>query len=379
MAHDILFEPVKMGNQTLKNRIVMAPLTRLRAVEPGDVPTALAGEYYSQRAGAGLIIAEATQVSYQAKGYAGAPGVHTTDQMTAWKAIVDNVHAKGGKIVLQLWHTGLVAHKSVQPDGRAPISASNVDVGIRTTLRDTDHQAIRVDATPPRAASIDEIEQVIQDFAHATKNAKAAGFDGVEIHGAHGYLLHQFWVEQTNKRSDDFGGSRGNRARFMLAVVDACVEAWDRDHVGIRLSPLGTFNNVEAGYNEEDNIWLIEQINKRGLMYLHLSEPDWAGGKPFSEEFRKNIRAAFNNLIIAAGGYTAKKAEALVKRGLIDAVAFGRNYIANPDLAERIRQGAPLNNPNPETFYGGGSIGYTDYPFLGDNLLEGDQKAKPSA
>lgn len=366
MAHDILFETVKMGDQTLKNRIVMAPLTRLRAVEPGDVPTAMAGEYYSQRSGAGLIIAEATQVSFQAKGYAGAPGIHTDDQMTAWKAIVDNVHAKGGKIVLQLWHTGLVAHKSVQPEGRAPISASDVDVGIRTSLRDSDNLAIRVDATKPRAASVDEIEQVIKDFAHATKNAKAAGFDGVEIHGAHGYLLHQFWVEHTNKRDDDFGGSRENRARLMLTVIDACVSAWDQDHVGIRISPLGTFNNVEAGYNEADNLWLIEQINQRGLMYLHLSEPDWAGGKPYSEEFRKHIRAAFDNLIIAAGGYTPEKAETLIEQGLIDAVAFGRDYIANPDLAERIQIGAPLNPQHPETFYGGGSAGYTDYPFLDD-------------
>ncbi|MGO1282499.1 MAG: N-ethylmaleimide reductase, partial [Psychrobacter sp.] len=265
MVHDNLFEPVKMGTQTLKNRILMAPLTRLRSVEPGDVPTALAGEYYSQRAGSGLIITEATQISFQAKGYAGAPGIHTQDQITAWKAIVDNVHAKGGKIVVQLWHTGLVSHESVQPDGKAPISASDVNVGIRTSLRDSNNQAIRVDATTPRPATLDEIKQVIADFAQATKNAKEAGFDGVEIHGAHGYLLHQFWVEQTNLRTDEYGGSRENRARLTLDVIDACVDAWDADHVGIRISPLGTFNNVEAGYNEDENIWLIEQINKRGL------------------------------------------------------------------------------------------------------------------
>ena len=364
MAHERLFEPVNMGTQTLKNRIIMAPLTRLRALEPGDVPTALAGEYYSQRAGAGLIIAEATQVSFQAKGYAGAPGVHTLDQMTAWKTIVDDVHAKGGKIVLQLWHTGLVAHQSVQPDGRAPISASDVNVGIRTSLRDSDNQAIRVDATTPRPASVEELEQVIADFAHATKNAREAGFDGVEIHGAHGYLLHQFWALHTNKRTDAYGGSRENRARLMLQVIDACIDAWDADHVGIRLSPLGTFNNVEAGYDEDENIWLIEQINKRGIMYLHLSEPDWAGGTPYSDAFRQRVRDAFDNLIIAAGGYTADKAEQNIKDGYIDAVAFGRDYIANPDLEERIRAGAALNEQHPESFYGGGAIGYTDYPFL---------------
>ena len=364
MAHDNLFEPVKMGTQTLKNRIIMAPLTRLRSIEPGDVPTALAGEYYSQRASAGLVITEATQVSFQAKGYAGAPGIHTQDQITAWKTIVDNVHAKGGKIVVQLWHTGLVAHESVQPDGKAPISASDVHVGIRTSLRDSNNQAIRVEATTPRPATLDEIKQVIADFAQATKNAKEAGFDGVEIHGAHGYLLHQFWVEQTNQRDDDYGGSRDNRARLTLEVIDACVDAWDADHVGIRISPLGTFNNVEAGYNEDENIWLIEQINKRGLMYLHISEPDWAGGTPYSDAFRQRVRDAFDNMIIAAGGYTAEKAEKNIKEGYIDAVAFGRDYIANPDLVERIREGAALNEQHPESFYGGGTEGYTDYPFL---------------
>ena len=364
MAHDNLFESVKMGTQTLKNRIVMAPLTRLRAVEPSDVPTALAGEYYSQRTGAGLIITEATQVSFQAKGYAGAPGIHTQDQTIAWKTIVDNVHAKGGKIVVQLWHTGLVAHESVQPDGKAPISASDIDVGVRTSLRDSQNQAIRVDATPPRPATLDEIKQVIADFAHATKCAQEAGFDGVEVHGAHGYLLHQFWVEQTNKREDEYGGSRENRARLTLDVLDACIAAWDADHVGIRISPLGTFNNVEAGYEEDKNIWMIEQINKRQPMYLHLSEPDWAGGTPYNDGFREKIRAAFDNTIIAAGGYTAEKAEKNVKAGFIDAVAFGRDYIANPDLAERIHQGAPLNEQHPATFYGGGTEGYTDYPFL---------------
>ena len=364
MAHDILFQPLTMGTQTLKNRIIMAPLTRLRAVEPGDVPTALAGEYYAQRSGAGLVITEATQVSFQAKGYAGAPGLHTQDQTTAWKTIVDDVHSKGGKIVVQLWHTGLVAHKSVQPDGEAPISASNVDVGVRTTLRDSEQQAIRVDATPPRPATLAEIKQVISDFAQATKNAREAGFDGVEIHGAHGYLLHQFWVEQTNKRDDEYGGSRENRARLTLEVIDACIDAWDNDHVSIRVSPLGSFNNVEAGYDEDESIWMIEQINKRDLMYLHLSEPDWAGGTPYSDGFRQRIREAFDTMIIAAGGYTADKAEKNVKAGYIDAVAFGRDYIANPDLAERIRQDKPLNKQHAETFYGGGSAGYTDYPFL---------------
>lgn len=366
MAHEKLFESITVGANTLKNRIFMAPLTRLRAVEPGDVPTALAAEYYSQRTGAGLIIAEATQVSFQAKGYAGAPGVHTQDQIIAWKVVTDAVHAKGGKIVLQLWHTGLVSHDSVQPEGKAPISASDVEVGVRTTLRDNNHNPIRVEATKPRPATEEEIKQVIADFAQATKNAKEAGFDGVEIHGAHGYLLHQFWAEHTNKRTDNYGGSRENRARLMLEVIDACVSAWDKDHVGIRISPLGTFNNVEAGYNEDEAVWLVEQINKHGLMYLHLSEPDWAGGTPYSDDFRAKLRQAFTNTIIAAGGYTADKAERNISEGYIDAVAFGRDYIANPDLAERIQKGVKFNEQRPESFYGGGAEGYTDYPFISE-------------
>ena len=364
MANDILFQPLKMGTQTLKNRIMMAPLTRLRATEPDDVPTVLAAEYYSQRAGSGLLITEATQVSFGAKGYAGAPGLHTEDQIVAWKVITDAVHAKGGKIVVQLWHTGLVSHKSVQPEGRAPISASDTDVKVRTTLRDSEGNAIRVDVTPARAASVAEIEQVIADFAQATRNAREAGFDGVEIHGAHGYLLHQFWTPHTNNRDDKYGGSKENRARFMLEVIDACVDAWDADHVGIRISPLGTFNEVEDRNSEAESVWLIEQINKHGLMYVHLSEPDWAGGEPYSDEFRQQIRDAFDNLIIAAGGYTAEKAVKNVEAGYIDAAAFGRDYIANPDLAERIREEAPLNEPRPELFYGGGVEGYTDYPTL---------------
>ena len=364
MAHDILFDPIKMGEQTIKNRIVMAPLTRLRAVEPGDIPNILSAEYYAQRAGAGLIITEATQMSEQAKGSAGAPALYSDDHITAWKVITDAVHAKGGKIVVQLWHTGLVSHKSVQPDSQAPISASDVDVGARTSLRDSDNEMIRVDATPPRPASKEDIQQVISDYAHAVKCAKKAGFDGVEVHGAHGYLLSQFWVEQTNKRDDEYGGSRENRARLMLEVIDACIEAWDAEHIGIRLSPWGKFNEVDAGYEVEDNIWLIEQINKRGLMYLHISEPDWAGGKPYTDEFRQQIRSAFDNTIIAAGGYDAKKAEDIINKGYIDVAAFGRDYIANPDLAERIKAGAELNKLRPELFYGGGGEGYTDYPFM---------------
>lgn len=364
MAHQSLLQPITMGGQTLANRIVMAPLTRLRSIEPADIPNPLAVTYYAQRASAGLIITEATQVSAQAKGYAGAPGIHTQEQIEAWQQVTDAVHAKGGKIVVQLWHTGLVSHASVQPEGQAPISASAVDVGGRTSLRDEHGHAVRVPTTPPRAATEAEIEQVISDFAQATKNAQAAGFDGVEVHGAHGYLLHQFWATHTNQRDDAYGGSRENRARLMLSVLDACVAAWDKEHVGIRISPMGTFNQVQAGYDEAESLWLIEQINQRQLMYLHLSEPDWAGGTPYEDDFRQAVRQAFSGLIIAAGGYTLERAERNLAAGWIDAVAFGRDYIANPDLVARIAADAPLNPQRPESFYGGGAEGYTDYPVL---------------
>lgn len=362
MHNNGLFEPLKIGRHTVKNRIFMAPLTRLRAVTPGDVPSTLAVEYYRQRAGSGLIVSEATDISPQARGCEGAPGLYSEDQVVAWKAIVDAVHAEGGHIVVQLWHTGLVSHKSLQPDRQAPISASAVDIGSRTSLRDRDGYTIRTEATPSRAASIAEIEQVIADYTHATHCAKQAGFDGIEIHGAHGYLLQQFWNEHTNKRTDEYGGSKENRARLMLAVVDACIEAWDSEHVGLRLSPLGKFNEVDAGYNEEDSIWLIEQLNQRNLMYLHLSESEWAGGKAYSDNFRRAIRNAFTNPIIVAGGYDADSAEKVISAGYADAVAFGRDHIANPDLAERIRCGEPLNQRDEETIYGGGAKGYTDYP-----------------
>lgn len=359
-----LFKPLTVGVHRLKNRIIMAPLTRLRAVTPGDIPSALAVTYYSQRASAGLIITEATDISPQARGCEGAPGLYTDEQITAWQGIVDAVHTKGGRIVVQLWHTGLVSHCSLQPQRRAPISASALNLGCRVSLRDRDGYIIRTEATPSRAATIAEIEQVIADFAHAARCARAAGFDGIEIHGAHGYLLQQFWNEQSNLRKDSYGASKENRARLLLAVTDACIAAWDAEHVGLRLSPFGTFNGVEAGYNDAESLWLIEQLNQRNMMYLHLSECEWAGGKAYTDAFRHAVRETFTQPIIVAGGYTPERAEKIVASGYADAVAFGRAYIANPDLVERIRCGAVLNERDVSTTYGGGVKGYTDYPAL---------------
>ena len=360
-----LFTPLKVGAITAANRVFMAPLTRLRSIEPGDIPTPLMGEYYRQRASAGLIISEATQISAQAKGYAGAPGLHSPEQVAAWKKITDGVHAEHGHMAVQLWHTGRISHASIQPGGNAPVAPSAINAGTRTSLRDENGNAIRVDTSTPRALDISEIPGIVDDFRKAVANAREAGFDLVELHSAHGYLLHQFLSPSANHRTDEYGGSVENRARLVLEVVDAVSKEWSAERIGIRLSPIGTFQNTDNGDNEEgDALYLIEELAKRGIAYLHLSEPDWAGGQPYTDAFREKVRARFHGPIVGAGAYTPEKAENLIAKGLIDAVAFGRDYIANPDLVERLQRKAELNPQRPESFYGGDAEGYTDYPTL---------------
>ncbi|MBV8041552.1 alkene reductase [Pluralibacter sp.] len=365
MSQQKLFTPLKMGAITVPNRVLMAPLTRLRSIEPGDIPTPLMGEYYRQRASAGLIITEATQISAQAKGYAGAPGLHSAEQMAAWKKITDGVHAENGHIAVQLWHTGRISHHSIQPGGQAPVAPSALSAGTRTSLRDEKGHAIRVDTSVPRALETHEIPGIVNDFRQAVINAREAGFDLAELHSAHGYLLHQFLSPCANHRTDQYGGSIENRARLVLEVVDAVSDAWRADRIGIRVSPIGSFQNTDNGQNEEaDALYLIEELGKRGIAYLHMSEPDWAGGEPYTDAFRRQVRERFHGTIIGAGAYTLEKAEDLISKGLIDAVAFGRAYIANPDLVARLERKAELNPQRPESFYGGGAEGYTDYPTL---------------
>ncbi|TBR70367.1 MULTISPECIES: alkene reductase [unclassified Escherichia] len=365
MSYDKLYTPLKVGAITVANRIFMAPLTRLRNIEPGDIPTPLMAEYYRQRASAGLIISEATQISAQAKGYAGAPGLYSAEQIAAWQKITSGVHAQGGHMAVQFWHTGRVSHSSLQPGGQAPVAPSAISAGTRTSLRDENGRAIRVETSMPRALTLEEIPGIVNDFRQAIANAREAGFDLVELHGAHGYLLHQFLSPSSNHRTDQYGGSVENRARLVLEVVDAGIKEWGADRIGIRLSPIGTFANLDNGPDEEaDALYLIEQLGKRGIAYLHLSEPDWAGGEPYTDAFREKVRSRFHGPIVGAGAYSAEKAEMLIEKGLIDAVAFGRNWIANPDLVTRLQRKAELNPPRPESFYGGGAEGYTDYPTL---------------
>ncbi|WP_075181694.1 alkene reductase [Pantoea sp. 1.19] len=365
MSISSLFTPLKLGAISVPNRVFMAPLTRLRSIEPGDVPTPLMGEYYRQRASAGLIISEATQISFQAKGYAGAPGLHTGEQIAAWKAINAGVHADGGHMAVQLWHTGRISHSTLQPGGQAPVAPSAINADTRTSLRDAAGNTIREATSTPRALSTAEIAGIVQDFRQAVINAREADFDLVELHSAHGYLIHQFLSPASNQRDDQYGGSIVNRTRFALEVVDAAIDGWQADRIGIRISPLGPFNGLDNGEDQEEAaLYYLKELAKRNLAYLHVSEPDWAGGKPYSEAFRRQMREVYPGVIIGAGAYTPEKAADLIDRGLIDAAAFGRDFIANPDLVERFRLQAPLNAQRPESFYGGGAEGYTDYPTL---------------
>jgi N-ethylmaleimide reductase len=358
-----LFAPLPLGDLQLRNRVVMAPLTRMRATVPGDVPNDLMVEYYRQRAGAGLIVSEGTQISPIGKGYMDTPGIYSDEQVAGWRKVTDAVHAEGGRIAAQLWHVGRVSHESFH-DGELPVSASAVPYQNRTTVRGADGKPTRVDCPTPRALTIDGIAETVNDYRRATENARAAGFDLVEIHGAHGYLLHQFLSATSNFRDDEYGGSVENRARIVLETVDAVIGAWEPSRVGIRLSPFGSFNGLHEVGGDEMALYLAAAFSSSGLGLLHLSEPDWAGGPKVEDEFRRQLRDTYDGVIIGAGNYDPAKAERLLEAELIDAAAFGRAFIANPDLPERLRTGAELNPPNSATFYGGGEAGYTDYPTL---------------
>ncbi|CAH0648389.1 MULTISPECIES: N-ethylmaleimide reductase [Pseudomonas] len=360
-----LFTPLAMGAVTTANRIFMAPMTRARSIEPGDLPTATMGLYYAQRASAGLIITEATQISFDAKGWAGAPGVHTPAQIDAWRNINQRIHQCGGLSAVQVWHTGRVSHRSLRPNNAVPVAPSACVGHTRVHLRDENGETYTVAAEMPRELSIEEIGQIVADFGQAAASARAAEFDLIELHGAHGYLIHQFLSPSSNHRSDRYGGSVENRTRFALEAVDAAIENWSADRIGMRIYPLGRFNGVDnSADQEEDALYFIRELAKRKLAYLHISEPDWVGGASFTDSFRERVRQAWPGVIVAAGAYTADKAEALIEKGLIDAVAFGRAYISNPDLVERLRIGAPLETARDVGVYGGTDEGYTDYPTL---------------
>lgn len=362
---EIMFTPVKLGSIQLKNRLVMAPLTRMRAIA-GDVPNPLAKTYYAQRASAGLIITEATQISLLGMGYPATPGIYSPEQTAAWKEIVDAVHAKGGTIVAQLWHVGRISHSSLHPEQGLPEAPSAIAAAGQTYGADWKLH----DYETPKAMTLADITRLLGEFEMAAKNAKAAGFDGIEIHSANGYLLDQFLQDQTNQRNDQYGGSIENRLRLLGEVIDAVVKVFSSDKVGVRLSPYGTFNDMA----DSDPVALftaaIHKLNTYNLAYVHMIEPrstSAGGGDQVNEDApvtSELFRKAYQGKFITAGGYDQAMGEKVLEEDLADAVAYGRWYISNPDLAERFLQNASLNPYNRATFYGGQEVGYTDYPTL---------------
>ena len=359
---EALFTPLTVGAIEAKNRIVMAPLTRNRADNDTDEVGDMHVDYYTQRAGAGIIITEATQISPEGKGYLATPGIYTEGQAAAWKKVTDSVHKAGGKIIVQLWHVGRISHTSLQPDGQAPVAPSAITANVKTFTANGFEQT-----SDPRALKTEEMSRVVQDYVHATKMAKKAGFDGVEVHGANGYLIDQFLKTKTNKRDDQYGGSVENRARLLLEVLEAVTKEWDGAHVGLRLSPFSPANDIADGDAQETFEYAIGQLNQFNLAYLHMVEGATGGSRKLADgESLAKLRDLFKGVYMANNGYDRDLAIETVKNGQADLIAFGRPYIANPDLAKRLERNAPLNEGNSDTYYGGGSQGYTDYPSLED-------------
>ena len=358
MALD-LFSPVKLGSIALKNRMVMAPLTRNRAGE-GGVPQAMNVTYYVQRASAGLIISEATPISAMAHGYPALPGIYTDAQVAGWKKVTDGVHAEGGKIVIQLWHVGRISHPSLLPNGAQPVAPS----AIKPNGKAFTYQGL-VDYVEPRALAVSELPSIVADYVHATKCALAAGFDGVEIHAANGYLLDQFLRDGTNKREDEYGGSIENRSRLLLEVTKAVVEVAGSDKVGIRISPVNPFNDMKDSNPQALFNHVVTALNPFKLAYLHVVEGGIHGGgiaDPFDfPALRKHCQSAY----MANLSYDKARGNAAIVSGHADAIAYGVPFIANPDLVKRFSINAALNQADSSTFYGGTEHGYTDYPFLG--------------
>ncbi|MDB5931618.1 MAG: NADH:flavin oxidoreductase/NADH oxidase [Polaromonas sp.] len=360
-----LLSPLTIGQTLLPNRVFMAPLTRSRAGQPGDIPTALNAEYYTQRAGAGLIVSEATQVSRQGQGYALTPGIYTDAQEAGWKKVVEAVHAAGGHIALQLWHVGRISHSLLQEGGAAPVAPSAlIAEGAKCFVIQPDGRQENVPTEMPRALATDELPGIVAQYRQGAARGKRAGFDFLELHAANGYLLQQFLSTNSNQRTDGYGGSLENRARLTLEALDAVVAEMGAGKVGVRLSPHFVAHGMADTEAEASALYLAKEFSQRGIAYLHIAEPDWAGGPELSDAFRAQLRAAFTGTLIYCGGYGAQDAEALIAAGTADAVAFGRPFIANADLVERFRVGAELNQPDRNTFYGGGAPGYTDYPTL---------------
>jgi len=351
-----LFSPLKAGELMLPNRVLMAPLTRCRA-EDDHVPGKLMATHYAQRASAGLIIAEATMVMAGASSFWKEPGIYSDAQIAGWRGVTDAVHAAGGRIVLQLWHGGRTCHPLLN-DGRVPVAPSAIAITEGEVLTPQGMQPY----TQPRALGDEEIPTIVAGFAAAAANARAAGFDGVEVHGANGYLLDQFLRDGSNRRSGPYGGPVANRARLLLEVLEAICAEWDSGRVGVRLSPLNSFNDMRDSDPVGLATWLAQRLNDYGLAYLHLMRADFFDRQ--HADVVTPVREHYNGVLVGNMGYAPEEAAQAVANGTLDAVAFGTAFLANPDLPARIRAGAPLNAPDPDTFYTPGAAGYTDYPTL---------------
>ena len=364
-----LFTTYNMNGISLEKRFLMAPMTRSRSSQPGDIPNALMAEYYGQRASAGIIISEATQVSLQGKGYAKTPGIYTKEQIEGWRLVTDEVHKKGSKIFLQLWHVGRVSSSQVnglQPIGPSAKIANETTVYIFDGAPNGDATFVPVET--PKAMTKADIAQVIKEFKNGAKNAIEAGFDGVEIHGANGYLIDQFLRSNSNLRTDEYGGSKENRIRILTEITQAVVTEIGAEKTGVRLSPFISFKDMNDPEILDTIMIAAKELEKVGVTYIHLCEADWDDAPLIPENFRINLRKTFSNTIIATGNKTPNEANELLGNNLVDLVGFGRKFLTNPDYPNRVKTDAPMNEiSDSHTLFGGGTaIGYTDYPFLKD-------------
>ncbi|MEA2951660.1 MAG: N-ethylmaleimide reductase [Alphaproteobacteria bacterium] len=373
---DPLFQSYKLGPLKLPHRMAMAPLTRSRAGQPGNVPTPLAACYYAQRASAALIVSEATQVSMQGQGYAWTPGIHSREQIEGWRRVTEAVHEAGGLIFNQLWHVGRISHPALQPDQMLPVAPSAITPQGQAFIENERGEGQLVPFVRPRALQIEEMPYVVAQYARAAKNAQAANFDGIEIHSANGYLLDQFINSKTNQRTDTYGGSVQNRARLLFEVAEALSPIWGPDRIGVRLSPLGAFNDIGDDDPEATFGYIAEKLSDYKFAYLHIVNPGLAamekGQEPDARALRMVdlIRSKYRGTLMVAGGFDHDSAEAWLEKGRTDLIAFGRKFLANPDLPERLKSRAPLNADDPPTYYGGGAKGYTDYPTLAQDRGE---------
>jgi len=354
-----LLAPFRLGDLELKNRAVMAPLTRNRATPGADAPRDLNARYYVQRANAGLIVTEGSQVSREGQGYLWTPGIYSEAQVEGWLKVTDAVHSAGGHIFIQLWHVGRVSHVSLQEGGKAPVAPSAILARTKTFI-----EGGFADTSMPRALETDEVRRVVADFGRAAVNARAAGFDGVEIHGANGYLVDQFLRDGSNKRDDVYGGPIENRTRFALEVVDEIAEVWPASRIGIRIAPVSPANDIADSNPQALFGHLVEKLSERKIGYIHVVEGQTQGPRDYAPFDYAALKRRFSGAYIANNGYDRDMAVEAVRDGRADMVAFGRSFISNPDLVERLRRGAPLNPFDRATFYGGGEHGYTDYPAL---------------